>query len=312
MVELSIILPVYNESSNIPELYQRLTATLSQLPLTYEIIFINDGSTDQTLTILKELHAKDARIKTLSFSRNFGHQIALSAGLDHAIGQAVLTMDSDLQDAPEDIPKFISKWKEGYDGVYATRIRRNESIIRTFFFKIFYRIFNSLSQISIPLDAGDFCLMDRKVINTLKRFPERNRFLRGLRSWIGFRFTGIPQDRPPRKMGSIKHGLKRLFHIGFDGIFSFSYTPLRMASLVGVFTSFGGFILGLKIVYEKFFTTRHMIGWTSLMVTIIFFSGLIILFLGLIGEYICRIYDEIKQRPLYIIKEAIGVSPEDE
>lgn len=307
MIELSIVSPVYNESSNILELYQRLTTTLSQSKLTYEIIFINDGSTDQTLTLLKEFHIKDSRVKILSFSRNFGHQIAVSAGLDHAIGQAVLTMDSDLQDAPEDIPKFLAKWKEGYDGIYAIRTRRNESFIRTFFFKMFYRVFNSLSQVSIPLDAGDFCLMDRKVVNALKKFPERNRFIRGLRTWVGFKFTGLPQERPARKTGVIKHGLKRLFHIGFDGIFSFSYTPLRMASLVGVLTSCGGFILGLKILYEKLFTPHPIIGWTSIMVSIIFFSGLIILFLGLIGEYICRIYDEIKQRPLYIIGEAIGI-----
>ena len=311
MLDISIVTPVFNEQENLKILYERLVKVLNQQKLSYEIIFVDDGSKDDTLSILKQLHKKDPCVKVISFSRNFGHQIAVSAGLDYSTGKCVITMDSDLQDAPEDIPKFLAQWQKGYDCVYAVRVRRQESWVRSFFFKSFYRIFNQLSEVTLPLDAGDFCLMDRKVVNALKAMPERNRFLRALRCWAGFNHIGIPQERPMRQGGSIEKGMKRLFHIAPIGIFGFSYLPLRLASITGALISFGGFLLILKILYEKFFTSKPILGWTSLMITVIFFSGLIILFLGLIGEYICRIYDETKGRPLYFMKESRGLPDSD-
>ena len=306
-MDLSVILPIFNESENIEILSNELIEVISKLNLSFEIIFIDDGSTDSTLITLRRLNSHNANIKILSFSRNFGHQIAVTAGLGYATGDAVITMDSDLQDEPKFIPQFIEKWKQGYDCVYAVRVKRSESRLRTFFFNSFYKVFNLLSNIKIPQNAGDFCLMDRKVVDAIKKLPEQHRLIRGIRSWVGFKQTQIFQERPSRKdQSSIKHGLGKLFGIGLDGIFSFSYAPMRIASMVGVLTILVGTTLSIKIFYEKIFTSKPIIGWTSVMLTIIFFSGVIILFLGIIGEYLLRIYDETKGRPLFILKEKVG------
>lgn len=306
-MDLSIVSPVYNEGENVKRLYAGLMEVLLPLGISFEIVFVDDGSQDESLQILKKLHDEDPRVKIVSLSRNFGLQVALSAGLDATQGKIVITMDSDLQDEPSYILKLIEKWKEGYECVYAIRQKRHETFLRTFFFESFYKVFNYLSEVKIPANAGDFCLMDRKIVDALKLLPERKRFIRGLRMWVGCRHTGIPQDRPARpKETSIKQGFKKLFNMGFDGVFSFSYVPLRLAIVMGILSSIFGFILGLKVLYEKFFTTKPIVGWTSLMVTIIFFSGIILLFLGIIGEYLCRIYDETKARPLYFVKEKIG------
>ena len=306
-MDLSVILPIFNESENIEILSNELIEVISKLNLSFEIIFIDDGSTDSTLITLRRLNSHNANIKILSFSRNFGHQIAVTAGLGYATGDAVITMDSDLQDEPKFIPQFIEKWKQGYDCVYAVRVKRSESRLRTFFFNSFYKVFNLLSNIKIPQNAGDFCLMDRKVVDAIKKLPEQHRLIRGIRSWVGFKQTQIFQERPSRKdQSSIKHGLGKLFGIGLGGIFFFSFAPMRIASMVGGFTIFVGTTLSIKIFYEKIFTSKPIIGWTSVMLTIIFFSGVIILFLGIIGEYLLRIYDETKGRPLFILKEKVG------
>ena len=308
-MDISIISPVFNEGDSIEVLVAELIKVLSRSNLSYEIIFVDDGSTDDTFEVLKRLHSQYPNVKALSFSRNFGHQIAVTAGLENAAGDAVITMDSDLQDEPKFIPQFIEKWKQGYDCVYAVRVKRSESKIRTFFFNAFYKVFNLLSNVHIAQNAGDFCLMDRKVVEAIKKLPEKHRLIRGIRTWVGFKQTEILQERPSRKdQSGIKHGLRKLFGIGLDGIFAFSYVPMRMASIVGVLTILGGVILSVKILYEKVFTSKPLIGWSSVMLTIIFFSGVIILFLGIIGEYLLRVYDETKGRPLFIVKEKIGFS----
>lgn len=303
----SIVIPVYNEEETVPELVRRVRAVIGTLDAPADVILVDDGSRDGTMELLRNAHREDARFKVVSFSRNFGHQTAISAGIDHARGDAVILMDGDLQDPPEVIPDFVAKWKEGYDVVYAVRTKRKENVLKRAAYAVFYRMLRKLSYLDIPLDSGDFCLMDRKVAETLRRLPERNRFVRGLRTWAGFRQTGLAYERDRRFAGRPKYTLRKLFGLAYDGLFSFSTAPLRWAVYSGFGAAALAFVGGLWVVYEKLVHGIAIAGWTSTIVIITFFGGAILLTLGLVGEYVARIFDEVKQRPTYVVRETMGL-----
>jgi dolichol-phosphate mannosyltransferase len=302
---ISVVVPVYNEQENLPELERRLTRALT--PYEYDVLFVDDGSHDATLSLLLAFHKANPRLKTLSFSRNFGHQVAISAGIDHAQGEAVILMDGDLQDPPEVLPRFIDKWREGFEVVYAVRRRRKEGLLKRMAYAAFYRILRKVSYLNIPLDSGDFCLMDRKVVDVLKALPERTRFVRGLRTWAGYRQTGLEYDRDKRFAGSPKYTLGKLLTLAYDGIVAFSDLPLRVAIYLGLGSAVAAFLGGLLVVYEKVTNNVPVVGWTSTIVTLLFLGGMILTTLGIIGEYISRIYEEVKHRPLYIIRDRFGI-----
>lgn len=305
-----MVVPVLNEEAVILEFYYRIKKVLEETVHFFEIIFIDDGSQDTTLQKLKDLRFSDNRIRIISFSRNFGHAMAISAGIEYASGEAVVIIDGDLQDPPEVILKFLEKWEEGYPVVYGIRRKRKEWFGKRLAYWTFYRIFQKLAFASLtntPLDAGDFCLMDRPVVEVIKNLPERNRFLRGLRSWTGFRQYGVEYERAARFAGSTKYPLKKLIKLAADGIFSFSYIPLRIATLFGFFVAiaaFAGiiFVLYLRLVKGLLGT----VGYYSTVISVLFIGGIQLISVGILGEYIARIYEEVKQRPLYIIKEKIG------
>lgn len=303
----SIVIPVYNEEETVPELVRRVRAVIGTLDAPADVILVDDGSRDGTMELLRNAHREDARFKVVSFSRNFGHQTAISAGIDHARGDAVILMDGDLQDPPEVIPDFVAKWKEGYDVVYAVRTKRKENVLKRAAYAVFYRMLRKLSYLDIPLDSGDFCLMDRKVAETLRRLPERNRFVRGLRTWAGFRQTGLAYERDRRFAGRPKYTLRKLFGLAYDGLFSFSTAPLRWAVYSGFGAAALAFVGGLWVMYEKLVHGIAIAGWTSTIVIITFFGGAILLTLGLVGEYVARIFDEVKQRPTYVVRETMGL-----
>ncbi|WAA09213.1 glycosyltransferase family 2 protein [Fervidibacillus albus] len=308
MVKYSIIIPVYNEESVIRETYTRLKMVMDQTDGSYELLFVNDGSDDDTLKIIKELAYYDGSVKYLDFSRNFGHQIAITAGMDYAAGEAIVIIDADLQDPPELILEMIQKWEDGYDVVYAKRTRRKgETLFKKITAHLFYRLLRAATDIDIPVDTGDFRLIDRKVCNLLVEMRERNRFVRGLVSWVGFKQTAIEYERDERFAGESKYPLKKMMRFSLDGLTSFSYKPLKLASILGFLLSFGSIIGMMFIVYLKLFTELTVTGWSSLLITILFFNGVILIILGLIGEYIGRIYDEVKNRPLYILKDQLRV-----
>lgn len=303
-IELSIILPVYNEEENISELYHRLTETLeNQTVRGLEILFVNDGSSDGSEKIIAELRKKDPRVKLLNFSRNFGHQAAITAGIDYSAG-AVVIMDSDLQDPPEVLIPMLEAWRGGAEVVYAVREKRDDDdFLKKNLARSFYRFLQLISHIDIPLDSGDFCLLDRKVVNQLKAMPERNRFLRGLRSWVGFRQVAVKFKRPARFAGNVKYTFKQSFHLALNGIFAFSSFPLRLAAYVGFMACFAALLLLFYAFGAYFFDVRVQRGWTSLLVVVLLVGGIQLILLGSIGEYIARIYDEVKQRPNYIVRE---------
>jgi dolichol-phosphate mannosyltransferase len=302
----SVIIPIYNEQEIIPELYHRLTKTLTALESDYEIICVDDGSQDRSYAMIKELSESDSHIKLLSFSRNFGHQAAVTAGLNFATGEAVIVMDGDLQDPPELIPQLAEKWRNGYDVVYAIRKARKEGFFKKACYKAFYRVLSAMSEIDIPLDSGDFCLMSKKVVVRLNQLPERNRFIRGLRSWVGFAQIGIEYERDKRFAGKEKYTFRKLMTLALDGIFSFSKMPLRMASILGFSISIVSFLFIFQTLIEKLFFDISPQGWTSTVIIISFFGGIQLIMIGLVGEYLVRIYDEVKQRPVYILKDMIG------
>lgn len=305
-MKYSVILPVYNEQENITEIFKRVTKVLSKLDNSYEIIFINDGSRDKTESLLHKLNKKDAHVKIISFSRNFGHQTAVTAGLDYSSGKYIAIMDADLQDPPEVLPQFFAKLKEGYNVAYAIRKKRKEGIIKKISYSTFYRLLKRIANINIPLDSGDFCVMDRTVVDMINGLPERNRFIRGLRSWVGFRQIGIEYERDSRHAGQSKYTLKKLFKLAFDGIFSFSYTPLKIMMNLGfillLVSVFGSFL----VIYMRFFTQIFVPGFATTIILIMFFGGLQMFSLGIMGEYIGRIYDEVKLRPNYVIWSTRG------
>lgn len=306
-IRLSVVVPCLNEQEVICSTHQRLTAALEQAALEFEIIYVDDGSTDATPSLLRELQAQDARVRVVRFSRNFGHQVAITAGLEHASGDAVAIIDADLQDPPEVILEFLQKWMDGYDVAYGMRTERDgEPGYRLFVTKIFYRLLSRLSETPIPLDTGDFRLMDRRVVEELLSMPERDRFVRGMVSWLGFSQVAVPFHRAARAAGKPKYSLLKLFRLAADGIFSFSVSPLRLAVWTG-FCASGLAILAMAFAFfERIFGMVLVKGWTSTMIAILFMGGVQLICLGIIGEYVGRIYGESKRRPLYVIRESIG------
>ncbi len=303
---LSVAIPLYNEESVLPELLRRLSAVLDGISGgPHEIVFVDDGSKDRTLLMLEQAAARDKRIVVVSLSRNFGHQAALSAALDNASGDAVILMDGDLQDAPECIPRFLEKFNLGFEVVYAQRIKRKEPWWLWLCYYAFYRLMYSLSNIHLPLDAGDFGLMSRRVVDQLSRMPERHRYIRGLRSWIGFKQIGIPIEREERHSGSTKYSTMQLLKLASDGLFAFSTVPLRAATVLGLLAVGIAILFSLYGIFYKLFLGKPPIGFTSLAVLITFLAGFNLLFIGVVGEYVGRIYVEIKASPQYIIDKII-------
>ncbi|MDN3362242.1 glycosyltransferase family 2 protein [Priestia megaterium] len=304
IIKYSIVVPVYNEEEVIHETYRRLTEVMRSTKEAYELLFVNDGSRDRTAEIIKEYSKQDPAVVLLDFARNFGHQIAITAGMDYARGEAVVVIDADLQDPPELILEMIEKWEQGFEVVYAKRTKRKgETYFKKQTAAMFYRFLRAMTDIDIPLDTGDFRLLDRKVCNQMNSIQEKNRFVRGLVSWVGFKQIAVEYERDERLAGESKYPLKKMLKLSMDGITSFSYKPLKLASYAGVTLSGIGFIYLLVVLYLKLFTESTITGWSSLIVIQLFFSGIILIILGMIGEYIGRIYDETKNRPLYIVRE---------
>ena len=304
---LSVAVPAHNEETTLPELLGRLSSVLDTIPGgPHEIVLVDDGSTDRTFAILEQAARQDPRISALSLSRNFGHQSAISAALDHVTGEATVVMDGDLQDVPEVIPHFVEKHLQGYDVVYAQRVRRKEPWPLRLCYFVFYRLMASLSDTRLPLDAGDFGLMSRRVVEEVRRMPEHHRYLRGMRSWVGFRQTGIAVERAERHSGKSKYGISRLMRLAMDGIFAFSIVPIRAAALLGTLAMLASSVYAVYAIYVKLVSPQSPQGFTALLVTVIFLSGMILFFLGMIGEYVGRIYEETKSRPQYIIAHKAG------
>lgn len=310
MALLSVIIPAFNEEDTLPTLQERLLAASAAWGMPFEVILIDDGSTDDTLRLLRDLHARDSRFKYLSFSRNFGHQTAISAGLRYAAGDVVAILDADLQDPPEVLPRFLDKWRDGYQVIYGVRRKRKEHVLKRGAYFVFYRLLAWMSSIDIPLDAGDFCVMDRVIVDHLNNLPERNRFVRGLRSWIGYRQIGVPYERHARFAGEVKYTFRKLIRLALDGIINFSYRPLEVVGAFGFlvaifsFLSIIFFLLHRILDFKIFgYSPQDVPGFTSMILAVLFIGGVQLFTLGLFGEYIGRIFDEIKQRPHYIIQE---------
>jgi dolichol-phosphate mannosyltransferase len=309
---LSLVLPVFNEEAIIPELDRRLRAFFADVGPDvgeeWEVVFVNDGSSDRSLPLLKELAEHEPRYKIISFSRNFGHQLAITAGLDRAEGQAVVVMDSDLQDPPEVVKQMLAKWHEGFDVVYGVRSKRHgESIFKRLTAAVFYRLLRILlGGISIPVDAGDFRLMSRSVVLTLRALREQHRFVRGMVAWVGFRQTKVTYDRPSRFAGETKYPLRKMLRFAIDGITSFSIVPLRVATWLGIVAGIVAFVGGIWALYVKLFVSGTVPGWTTIMILVALGSSAQLLMTGILGEYIGRIYEEVKRRPLYIQAEEMN------
>jgi polyisoprenyl-phosphate glycosyltransferase len=307
-IMLSVIVPCFNEEAVIRETNRRLIEALSELPdLGFEVIYVDDGSRDATLSILKEVQAKDRRIRVVSFSRNFGHQVAVTAGLEHASGDAVVLIDADLQDPPDVIGDMLDRWRRGADVAYGLRHEREgETAFKLWTAKVFYRVINRLSEVQIPLDTGDFRLMDRKVVDALLSMPERDRFVRGLVAWVGFRQEAVPYKRAARFAGTTKYPLAKMVPFALDGILSFSFVPLRLATWMGLSVGALAIIGILYALVLRLLTNIWVPGWTLLFIALLFFGGVQLVFLGVIGEYVGRVYGEVKRRPLYLVKERLG------
>jgi glycosyltransferase involved in cell wall biosynthesis len=313
LFRLSVAVPIHNEEELLPQLLTRIRAVVDDLPGgPHEIVFVDDGSADRSLAILEEAVRNDPRILVISLSRNFGHQAALTAAIDHVSGDALVVMDGDLQDVPEVIPEFVRRFNEGYDVVYARRVRRKESWALRFCYFVFYRMMARLSDVQLPLDAGDFGLMSSRVVNELRRMPEHHRYLRGMRSWVGFSQVGVQVERGERRAGKSKYGFLRLLKLAADGIFAFSIVPIRAAALMGTLVILVSIGYVLYALYAKLFLHVSPQGFTALIVTVTFLSGVLLFFLGVIGEYVGRIYEETKSRPAYIIGKIIGGPKHDE
>jgi len=315
MNKISIIVPCFNEEAVLPELFGRLAAVAATWGMDYEILCVDDGSRDRTWELLKAQNQKDARWRCLSFARNFGHQTAVSAGLFYASGDVVVVIDADLEDPPEEISRLLEKWREGYDVVYAIRQKRKEGLFKRACYWAFYRIMARLVAFEIPLDSGDFCLINRRVVDTINAMPERNRFVRGLRAWSGFRQTGVAYERAARFAGTPKYNFSKLVKLAMDGLFSFSTVPLRAATYLGLGVSalaFFGivFTLAQKIFAAQF--TRIGLapapGFPTIVISILFLGGVQLICLGILGEYIGRIYEEVKGRPLWILRDSAGIA----
>ncbi|MDJ0730449.1 MAG: glycosyltransferase family 2 protein [Crocosphaera sp.] len=310
-VEISVIIPCYNEQEGLDQLFKRLLAILNSLNLSYEVVCIDDGSKDQTLKYLIDYHRRYPEIKVISLSRNFGKDIALTAGLENAQGKAIIPIDADLQDPPELIEQLIEKWREGYDVVYGKRrSRQGESWVKRVTANAFYRIIGRISSVPIPRDTGDFRLLDRQVVDAIKTMPERTRFMKGLFAWVGFKQTYVLYDRPNRLQGTTKWNYWKLWNFALDGITSFSLVPLKVWSYLGVILSLLAFTYGSFLIIRTIILGIDVPGYASLMVTILFIGGVQLITLGILGEYLGRIYEETKQRPLYLIRERYGFQDE--
>jgi len=305
---LSIVVPCYNEELVLAELHDRLVSVLDQIGnFDGEIIYVDDGSADQTLLLLQQLQRDSPRVRVVSLSRNFGHQIAVTAGLEHAAGDAVVIIDADLQDPPEVIPEMVARWQDGYQVVYGLRAKRDgETTFKLWTAKAFYRLINRVSEVEIPLDVGDFRLIDRQVVDVLLEMPERDRFLRGMISWVGFKQVAVIYDRAARHAGETKYPLIRMLRFAVDSVISFSFAPLRLAIWVGfaaIVAAVAGIVYALII---RIYTTTWVRGWASIFTAVLFLGGVQLVTLGIVGEYVGRIYAEVKLRPLYVVRERLG------
>ncbi len=310
---ISIVIPIFNEEENLQNLYNRLTAAAPSWREDYEIVLVDDGSRDSSLTMMRVMAEKDAHVRVVKLSRNFGHQPAISAGIKTAKGDAIVIMDGDLQDPPEELNRFLEKWREGYEVVYAVRTKRKEGFFKKIAYSTFYRLLAWISDIEIPLDSGDFCVMDRKVVNVLvQEMPEQLRFVRGMRAYAGFKQIGVTYERAERAAGEVKYTFKKLVQLALDGLFGFSSFPLRLATYMGFLISIPSFFLGIFFVLHRLIgfkvfghAPEETPGTASLAVGMYFLGGVILIILGILGEYIGRIYIEVKKRPFFVIDEVI-------
>lgn len=305
---LSLVIPIFNEEETIPELHTRLSAFLAELNVTWEVVFVDDGSKDASLRLLKELANAETRYRVVSFARNFGHQIAITAGVDYAEGRAVVVMDADLQDPPEVVREMLAKYEQGYDVVYGVRSRRlGETIFKKFTAAAFYRLMRGMTGIDLPVDTGDFRLMSRRVVLTLRSLRERHRFVRGMVAWVGFKQTSVYYERQGRFAGETKYPLRKMLKFAVDGITSFSIVPVRLATWLGVLAGLGAVLIGLWALYEKLVHGHTVQGWTTIMLLVAASSSAQLLMTGVLGEYVGRIYEEVKRRPLYTVQEECNV-----
>jgi glycosyltransferase involved in cell wall biosynthesis len=308
-VSLSIVIPMFNEESVLPILFKRIKEVMEEIDESYEIVCVNDGSYDRTAEILAEEHTADPRIKAINLSRNFGKEVALTAGLDHAVGAAVVPLDADLQDPPELIAEFLKKWHEGYDVVYGVRQQRaTDTAAKRFTAQAFYWLMKRMSGVPIPENAGDFRLMDRRVVLAIRQLREKNRFMKGLFAWVGFRQASVPYDRPERAAGQTKFSYWRLWNFALDGITGFSTLPLRVAGYVGTLTAISAIVYGAYLAVRTLIHGIDVPGYASLMVALMMIGGIQLVVLGVIGEYLGRLFEESRGRPLYLIDSALGLS----
>ena len=303
---LGIVVPFLNEAENLQVLYRRTCAVFDGLEEDVSFVFVDDGSTDGSFQCLEEIRKKDSNVRIVRLSRNFGHQAAVTAGLNHIDADAVVVMDADLQDPPEVIPEMMEKWREGFQVVYGVRCKRKENWAKRASYFLFYRIMERIVDFSFPLDAGDFALIDREIVDLMNQLPEKNRFVRGLRSWVGFRQIGIEYERDSRSAGTPKYSIAKLFKLALDGLVAYSSAPLRLANWIGMGSAVVGFLYFIYIIVSKIFLKTNPPGWTSLAVIVLFLGGVQLIVLGIIGEYISRIFEETKQRPSYIVAERVG------
>ena len=301
----SIVAPVFNEEETLPHFYQRIVSVMEPLGEAFELVLVNDGSRDGSYTVMQKLHQHDPRVRAVDFSRNFGHQIAISAGLDHAHGDAVVIIDSDLQDPPEVIPQLIASWKKGAEVVYAQRSKRaGETRFKLFTAAAFYRLIDRITSINIPRDTGDFRLLDRQVVKALIGMREQHRFMRGLSAWVGFRQEAVQYERHERFAGTTKYPLGKMIRFSLDAITSFSHVPLQLATTFGFFLA-GISLIGIVVAVILRLFTNAIVGQASTLILVLFLGGIQLIFLGIIGEYLGRIYDEVRARPLYIVREVL-------
>jgi dolichol-phosphate mannosyltransferase len=301
-----VVIPLFNEAGVVPELCRRVHAAAAAVTDAYEIVLVDDGSSDATWREICAAHARDPRVRGVALSRNFGHQVALSAALDRTRGEAVVMMDGDLEDPPELIAELVAKWRDGWDVVYAIKRSRTDAWPMRLAFRGFHALFRQVAEVQVPLDAGNLSLLSARVVTVLRAMPERARYLGGLRAWVGYRQTGVEFDRQTRYDRRRRMTLLRLVKLALDAIFGFSHLPLRVALFVGLPLSVGAIGIGVWVLYQRLFTTNAITGWASTIASINFIGGAILLTLGVIGEYVARIYDEVKRRPLYVVREEIG------
>jgi len=307
-VELSIVIPVYNSAAIFPELYNRTVAALASVVGEFEIIAVLDGCKDNSFEVISNYCSSDKRVKLIEFSRNFGHQAAITAGLLAACGDMIAVMDDDLEDPPEVLVKLVQKIREGYDVAYGVRKKRKRSFVYRHLYKLYYRLLGRLVDIEIPYDAGDFSVMRRAIVDVINSMPERNRYIRGLRAWSGYKQTGVEYERDKRYTNESGYSLKKYITLALDAIFSFSYKPLKFVSILGILIAVVSFIYGSSLIIQKILgQIPDVPGWASLVVSILFLSGVQLVAIGIIGEYIARIYDEVKQRPKYVVIRTIGI-----